>query len=138
MAEKQAGGLSLRIGLTLSQLQSDFLTAEQTIKQGMATLNRQQNLIKLRMEADTAGLDQVKDASKILEIQERSLTQLIEMQRDRLTLASKAYQDYSSSKNANAAVSKNLETAMERERLALARLEAQLKNLSANVNQLRQ
>lgn len=131
MAEKQAGGLSLRIGLTLSQLQSDFLTAEQTIKQGMAALNRQQNLIKLRMEADTAGLDQVKDASKILEIQERSLTQLIEMQRDRLTLASKAYQDYSSSKNANAAVSKNLETAVERERLALARLEAQLKNLSA-------
>ena len=30
MAEKQAGELSLRIGLTLGQLQSDFLAADKT------------------------------------------------------------------------------------------------------------
>ena len=131
MAEKQAGGLSLRIGLTLSQLQSDFLAAEQTVKQGIAALNRQQNLVKLRMEADTAGLDVVVDKTRILEIQERSLTQLLEMQRDKLTLATKAYQEYANSKNANEVVAKKLETSMERERLAVVRLEAQLKSLSA-------
>ena len=97
MAEKQAGELSLRIGLTLGQLQSDFLAADKT---------------------------------KILEVQERSLTQLFEMQRDKLTLATKAYREYTDSKGANATVTKNLETAMERERLAVARLEAQLKSLS--------
>lgn len=131
MAEKQAGGLSLRIGLTLSQLQSDFLAAEQTVKQGMAALNRQQNIIKLRMETDTVGLDAVTDKTKILEIQERSLNQLLEMQRDRLTLATKAYQEYANGKNVNEVVAKKLETAMEKERLAVARLEAQLKSLSA-------
>ena len=67
MAEKQAGGLNLRIGLTLSQLQSDFLAAEQTIRQGMANLNRQQNLVKIRMDADITGLDAVADKTKILE-----------------------------------------------------------------------
>ncbi|MBR0289336.1 MAG: hypothetical protein IJQ82_10185, partial [Selenomonadaceae bacterium] len=58
-------------------------------------------------------------------------TQLLEMQRDRLTLATAAYQDYAGAKNANEVVAKRLETAMERERLAVARLEAQLKSLSA-------
>lgn len=131
MAEKQVGGLSLRIGLTLSQLQSDFLAAEQTIKQGMASLNRQQNIVKLKMETDVTGLDAVADKTKILEVQERGLTQLLEMQRDRLTLATKAYQEYANTKGANETVAKKLETSMERERLAVARLEAQLKSLAA-------
>ena len=131
MAEKKAGGLSLRIGLTLSQLQSDFLAAEQTVKQGIAALNRQSNIVRLKMETDITGLDRVKDATKIIEIQERGLNQLLEMQRDKLTLATKAYQEYSTSKNANAVATKKLETVMERERLAVARLEAELKNLSS-------
>lgn len=131
MAEKQVGGLSLRIGLTLSQLQSDFLAAEQTVKQGIAALNRQQNIVKLKMETDVTGLDAVADKTKILEVQERGLTQLLEMQRDRLTLATKAYQEYANTKGANETVAKKLETSMERERLAVARLEAQLKSLSA-------
>ncbi len=127
----QGNDLSLRIGLTLSQLQSDFLAAEQTVKQGMAALNRQQNLVKLKMETDLAGLDALTDKTKSIEVQERSLTQLLEMQRDRLTLATATYQDYAGAKNANEVVAKRLETAMERERLAVARLEAQLKSLSA-------
>ena len=130
MAEKQ-GGLSLRIGLTLSQLQSDFLAAEQTVKQGIATLNRQQNLVKIRMEAETVGLDAAVDKTKILEIQERSLMQLLEMQRDKLTLATAAYKDFAASKGADNVGTKKLEAAMERERLAVARLEAELKNLAA-------
>lgn len=131
MAESNAGGLSLRIGLTLSQLQSDFLAAEQTVRQGIAALNRQQNIVKIKMETDITGLDSVADKTKILEIQERSLTRLLEMQRDKLKLATAAYNDYVKSKGTNATVTKNAEAAMERERLALAKLEAQLKSLSA-------
>ena len=129
MAEKQAGGLGIRIGLTLSQLQSDFLAAEQTVRQGMTALNRQQNLVRIKMDTDTVGLDSITDKAKILEIQERGLNQILTMQRDKLTLATKAYQEYAASKNANATIAKNLETAMERERLAVARFEAQLKAL---------
>ncbi|MBO7382685.1 MAG: hypothetical protein J6U03_04870, partial [Muribaculaceae bacterium] len=131
MADKPAGGLSLRIGLMLSELQSDFLAAEQTVKQGIAALNRQQNIVKLKMVTDITGLDSVTDKTKILEVQEQSLTQLLEMQRDKLKLATAAYQESAQSKGVNATATKNLETAMERERLAVARLEAQLKELSA-------
>lgn len=131
MAEKQAGGLSMRIGIALSELQSDFLQAEQTVRQGIAALNRQQNIVRLRMETDVAGLDSFTDKTKIIEVREQALSQLLEMQRDKLTLATKAFQDYTSGKNVNATESKRLETAMERERLAVARLESELKKLSA-------
>ena len=131
MAEKQAGGLALRIGLTLSQLQSDFLAAEQTVRQGMAALNRQQNLVRIKMDTDITGLDAIADKAKILEVQERGLNQILTMQRDKLTLVTKAYQEYAASQNANAAVAKNMEIAMERERLAVARFEAQLKALQS-------
>ena len=131
MAEKQAGGLSIKIGLTLEQLQSDFLSADQTIKQGLANLNRQQNIVRLRMETDLAGLDAATDKAKILEIQEKSLTQILTMQRDRLTLATQAYQEYANGKNVNTVVSQKMEMAMERERLAVAQLEAELKSLAS-------
>lgn len=131
MAEKQAGGLNLRIGLTLSQLQSDFLAAEQTIKQGVANLNRQQNLVKLRMDTELTGLDAVVDKTKILEVQERGLTQILDMQRDKLALITVAYKELAASKGTNDVGAKKLEMVMERERLAVARLEAELKNLSA-------
>ncbi len=130
MAEKHAGGLYMSIGLTLNQLQSDFLAAEQTVKQGVAAINRQQNIVKLRMEADTAGLDAVADKTKILDVQERSLTQLLDLQRDKLKLTQAAYQDVAQSKGANSTAAKNLEAAVERERLAVARLETQLKSLA--------
>lgn len=131
MADRPVGGLGLRIGLMLSQLQSDFLTAEQTVRQGVAALNRQQNLVKLRMDTDITGLDAVTDKTKILEVQERGLTQLLDMQRDKLALVTAAYRDWAASKGANDVGSKKLEASMERERLAVARLEAELKNLSA-------
>ena len=83
------------------------------------------------METDLAGLDVATDKAKIFEVQERSLNQLLEMQRDRLKLATLAFQDYVSGKNVNKVASKNLETAMERERLAVAKLEEQLKHLQA-------
>lgn len=130
MAEKHAGGLYMSIGLTLNQLQSDFLAAEQTVKQGVAAINRQQNIVKLRMEADTAGLDAVTDKTKILDVQERSLTQLLDLQRDKLKLTQAAYRDVANSKGANSTAAKNLEAAVERERLAVARLETQLKSLA--------
>lgn len=53
------------------------------------------------------------------------------MQKDRLTLATKAFQEYASKKNANASESQKLEAAMERERLAVVRLESELRNLSS-------
>lgn len=130
MAEN-IGSLYVRLGLNLSELETGFVAAEQTIRQGIATLNRQQNIIKLKMQTDLAGLDAATDKAKILETQENALTQVLAMQRDKLRLATAAYQDLAQSKGANSAAAKVAETALERERLAVARLEQQLKSLAA-------
>ena len=125
------GSLFVRLGLNISDLESGFIAAEQTVRQNIAALNRQQNIVRLKMQADLTGLDAATDKAKIFEVQEQSLTQLLEMQRDKLRLATAAYQDYANSKGANSAAAKTLEASMERERLAVARLEAQLKSLAA-------
>ena len=130
MAEN-IGSLYVRLGLNLTELETGFVAAEQTVRQGIAKLNRQQNIIKLKMETDLAGLDAATDKAKILETQENALAQVLAMQRDKLRLATAAYQDVANSKGENSAAAKVLESAMERERLAVARLEQQLKSLAA-------
>ena len=46
-------------------------------------LNRENNLIRMRMQVETAGLDPVKDAHKIIEIQTKSLNRQLQIQKDR-------------------------------------------------------
>lgn len=63
--------LFIELGLDLSRLQSDILAADRTVSENVSRLNRERNMIKLRMEADISGLDRAKDAAKISRIQER-------------------------------------------------------------------
>ncbi|MBR1807179.1 MAG: hypothetical protein IJ774_12450, partial [Selenomonadaceae bacterium] len=122
------GGLYMRLGLSLDGLQSGFIAAEKTVQQNIARLNRESNLVKIRADIEMTGLDAVKDKTRLLEVQEQSLTRQLELQRDKLALVSAAYQE--AAKNKNTAATQKLETSMERERLAVARLEAELKKLS--------
>lgn len=132
MAEgKSVGGLYMRLGLSLDELQSGFIAAEKTVQQNIARLNRENNLVRLRADIEISGLDAAKDATKILEIQEQALTRQLELQRDKLRLVSAAYREAAQNKNVNEAATQKLEASMERERLAVARLEAELKKLSS-------
>lgn len=122
--------LYFNLGLDMSQLTADFIAADKTINENMARLNREKNLIKIKAEVDMAGLDAAKDKAKILEIQEKALTQQIDMQRQRISLAEAAYKDFCQRKGETSTAAKNAATALEKERLAMARLEAQLKSVS--------
>lgn len=54
--------LYFSLGLDISELGTDFIAAEQTVNQNLARLNRESNLVKLRMQLETSNLDPVKDA----------------------------------------------------------------------------
>lgn len=54
--------LYFSLGLDISELGTDFIAAEQTVNQNLARLNRENNLIRMRMQLETSGLDPVKDA----------------------------------------------------------------------------
>lgn len=61
--------LFLRLGLNYDELESGFVEAESTIRQNMTRLSNENTIIKLRAEAELAGLDEVADAAEILTFQ---------------------------------------------------------------------
>ena len=91
--DNSVGGLYIRLGLSLSELETGFITASQTVAANISRLNREADLIRLRAEVEIAGLDEVNDAERILQIRTESLNQRIAIQRDRIRLLSAAYRD---------------------------------------------
>ena len=123
--------LFLELGLDLSVLNSDFIAAERKITDNLGRLNRERNIIKLRVAADIAGLDSVRDATKIFAIQEQGLNQQLALSRDKLTILEAAYRQVANNQNSTAYAIQNAEQAWQKERIAVAQLEQQLKSLSA-------
>ena len=123
--------LFIELGLDLSRLQSDILAADRTVTENISRLNRERNIIRLRMEADTAGLDRVKDAAKIFEIQEKSLNQQLTISRDRMTILEAAYKQVANNANATAVAVNRAEQAFLREKVIVGQLEQELRTLSS-------
>ena len=76
--------LKVAVGLDISKLNADFLEAGSQVNQALAQLNREKNNINLRGKLEISGLDEVNDKTKIMEIQEKTLTQQIKLQEDRI------------------------------------------------------
>lgn len=90
---KSLESLYITLGLDVSQLTSDFIAADKTVAENMAKINRESNLLKLRMQVDTGNLDPVKDAAQILAIKTQILNEQLAMQKDRVKMASAAWLD---------------------------------------------
>ena len=124
------GEFFVRLGLDSSVLEEGIASAERTLKQEMARLNRQNTLINLRAQVEIAGLDETTDAERILEIQMEALNQQIANQRQRVELANAAISEMTRLHGANSVETQRAQIAYERERLTLVRLEQQLQNLN--------
>ncbi len=129
MATETLGGLYIRLGLSLSELESDFADAERTMNQNMARLNRQQNLIRLRAEVEIGNLDESADAAQILTVRTRALNEQMAIQRDRIRIATANLQDMTQRHGESAAVTQRAAQALERERLQLQRYERELREV---------
>ena len=123
--------LYIELGLDLSQLQSDILAADKTVTENLGRLNRERNLIKIRMQADISGLDAAKDAAQILAIQEKSLNEQLSISKDRLAILEAAYKQVASNQNSTALAIQNAEKQWQRERIEVGKLEAALKSLAS-------
>ena len=123
--------LYLELGLDLSALQSDILAADKTVTENLGRLNRERNLIKIRMQADVSGLDAAKDATQILALQEKSLNEQLTISKDRLAILEAAYKQVASNQNSTALAIQNAEKQWQRERIEVGKLEAALKALAS-------
>ena len=129
MAES-VGSLYIRLGLSLSELETDFITAERTVSENIRRLNREAELIRIRSEVEIAGLDETADAERILQIRTDALNQRMAIQRDRVNLLTAELRSLTEAHGENSAVVQRATIRLERERLALANLERELRGLN--------
>lgn len=137
MAEgKSIGELYLKLGLSLSELETDFIAADKTVMQNVARLNRQAELIKIRAQVEMEGLDKTADAEKILEIRQNALNEQLSIQRDRVRILNAECEELSRIQGENAVSTQRATIRVERERLALARLEHEVREVTTAISEL--
>lgn len=129
MAES-IGAMYLRLGLNLSELETGFVTASQTVAANISRLNRESQTIRIRSQVEIAGLDEVADAEQIAQIRTNALNQQLTIQRDRVRILTAELQSVTAAQGANSVAAQRATIRLERERLALAQLESELRNLS--------
>lgn len=134
-AGTSVGDLYLRLGLNLSDLETGFVTASQTVAANISRLNRESNLVRIRSEIDIAGLDETADATRILQIRTNALNQQMQIQRDRIRILDAEYQNLVQTQGANSVAAQRATVRLERERLALANLDRELQNLNNSSSQ---
>ena len=129
MAES-VGSLYMSLGLDLSELETGLVAVDRTVNENVRRLNRQADLIQLRAEIEIAGLDEVADAERILEIRQRALNDQMAAQRDRVRLLDAELRRLTAAHGENSVAVERATIRLERERLALANLERDLRGLN--------
>ncbi|MBQ7705708.1 MAG: hypothetical protein IJT73_09845 [Selenomonadaceae bacterium] len=122
--------LYVRLGLSYDELESGFVNAERTIRDNMTRLSRENQIIDLQAQVEILGLDEAADATKILEVRQKSLQRQIENQRDRVRLAAAELRNMTERTGENSDQTQKAALVHERERAALAKLERQLRELN--------
>lgn len=131
MAEgNDVASLFIELGLDLNQLESDFLAADQTVQRNLNRIRNEDTLIRLRTEVEINGLDEAADATRIFEIRSQALNRQMALQRDRIRLTAAALQDLTNRRGENSQETQRMAIRLERERLALQRLEEQLNQIT--------
>ena len=124
-------GLYMRLGLYFDELNQGFVQATRTLKSNMEALSRENTIIKLTAEAD---LSNIEDADQRLAIQTESLNRQLEIQRNKLRLLTASWTNVARAEGENSDNAQRARISVERERLALSRLERELRNLNETQN----
>ncbi len=128
-SNESTSDLYIRLGLSLDELESGFVDAERTIRDNMARLSRSNRIIELQMQVDLSGLDEAADAEQIMQIRTEALNRQIAGQKDRVRLANAELRNMAERHGENSDQAQRARLQLEHERVALARLEEQLRHL---------
>lgn len=129
MAES-VGELFIRMGVDTSELDSGFVSAERTVTENLARLNREQHMIQIRGQIELDGLEETASASEKVRVQAEALTKQMEIQRDKIAMVSTAYEDLRSRYGETSEITQQAALALEKERLAMSNLQKQTADLS--------
>ena len=129
------GSLSISLGLDLSQLQPDLLTAEDTVAKAMGKLTQKAAQTKLRAEIEIANLDGVGSEIDKAKAKEKELIQLLDIENQKLKIRQANYQANVKNNGADSGVTRSSLTSMLSQERQVASLNAQLRNLRESLKQ---
>lgn len=130
MAVETVAELYYQLGLDTANLNKGFIDAQKTVNQNMRMMNSQEALIKLRADVQIQGLGENINATEALKIRQEELAQRLELAREKVELTSAAYEQMKMTQGENAEVSQLLAIQLEKERLVMAKLEQQTRQLN--------
>lgn len=127
----QKADFSLIIGLDTTALFAGMDQANTTISQAISRINSEAAQVRIRMNTESirAGTDEFRKQ----EIEVQALNRQLELQRAKLALLGQARDSAYKTTGANSAVSRAAQTSYLRQENAVAKLEAELKRLQAEM-----
>ena len=133
--DNTVAGLYLRLRLNYDELNQDFIRVEETVKSNVQRLGRESALINLKAAIDLTG---VTDAEQRLKIEQQKLTQLIELQTQKVRLYEAAWKDAGESTGYASKRAQEAEIKLKQQELALANLSQRLKEIAEQQKQMSQ
>ena len=130
MAVETVAELYYQLGLDTTKLDAGFIDAQKTVNQNMRIMNRQEALIKLKADVAIQGLDENIDLTDALKIRQDELAQRLELTKDRVELTAAAYEQMTQSQGENSEAAQLLAIQLEKERLVMAQLARQTRELN--------
>ena len=119
--------LFLTLGLDMTALDSDLLTAGKTVQQGMSDLSRKTAQAKLKMEIDMSQFKGAESSTDALTAKTKNLNDQLTIQKQKVSIMNAAYAESVQAKGADYIGSQKLLTSLLREQKAEADLSAQIK-----------
>jgi len=123
--------LYLSLGLDISQLDADLITASSTVAQGMASLKTKAQQTKLKMEIDMSQFKGAENSTEALATKTKYLTSQLTIQKQAVSLINAAYAESVATKGKDDGASQRLLTRLLREQKAEADLAAQIRQTNA-------
>lgn len=123
--------LFLSLGLDMTGLDADLLTASKTVNQGMSDIRTKTQQAKLKMEIDMTQFKGAENSTEALAAKTKHLTDQLNLQRQAVSLMNAAYAESVASKGKDDAVSQRILTRLLREQRAEADLAAQIRQTNA-------
>lgn len=129
MAKQTVGQLYVKLGLDVTDLDSDFALAGRTVNDAMAKLGHEMKALRIKTDIDISSLTGANTATAELTIREKSLNEQLRIQTNRVKIADAAYKEIVKTKGADSAASAKLETRLLNEQRAYANIARQLKDV---------
>ena len=132
---KSISSLYLDLGLDVSQLDSDFINASNTVNQEMSKLGRLVQTTKLKTAIEISGLDENTNQIDILKTKLGGLSKELQLQDEKIKLLNVQEKELLQTKAKDSAESQNLTNRILREQRVQAELAQEIKRTTQAIKQ---